>query len=375
MTTGGVAKTVRYLNDTNTAYVQVVEERDENGVLQARYDYGDGDLQKLYRRDDNGSYLNRWYLGDGLESTRQLVDANGVVTDSYAYDAFGSTLQRAGETENTRLYNGQQQDEGGLYFLRARYYNTGNGRFLSHDPILGNSDDPASLHRYTYCANDSVNNIDPTGMFTMVDVTSAMRNVATLAANFARVSAPAVAGATNAIGAALFTVGIGQHVGKSMNAGVNPLLFDGMSISFGIDMPVLGGTYSGGGGISIYMDRESKEVFFAFGLQGSASFKKPRGLGFDSVGFAFNTRNDGGTTSGRDALSGTGFSATYPLSKAQWAIGATIPLVIPYLALGAKLGGSDTSVTLGGDIPTESADFMSNLFGVSSPQLAALSGR
>ena len=31
VTTGGVAKTVRYLNDTNTAYVQVVEERDENG--------------------------------------------------------------------------------------------------------------------------------------------------------------------------------------------------------------------------------------------------------------------------------------------------------------------------------------------------------
>ena len=170
VTTGGVAKTVRYLNDTNTAYVQVLEERDADGVLQARYDNGDGDTQKLYRRrESDGLYLNRWYLGDGLESTRQLVDANGVVTDSYAYDAFGTTLQRAGETENTRLYNGQQQDESGLYFLRARYYNSGNGRFLNHDPLLGNSDDPVTLHRYLYANADAINFTDPSGRSSLAE--------------------------------------------------------------------------------------------------------------------------------------------------------------------------------------------------------------
>ena len=170
-----MAKTIRYLNDTNTAYVQVVEERDENGVLQARYDNGDGDTQKLYRRrESDGLYLTRWYLNDGLESTRQLVDANGVVTDSYGYDAFGSTLQRAGETENTRLYNGQQQDESGLYFLRARYYNSGNGRFLNHDPLLGNSDDPVTLHRYLYANADPVDFIDPSGRMGMISQFGAM---------------------------------------------------------------------------------------------------------------------------------------------------------------------------------------------------------
>ena len=208
VTTGGVAKTVRYLNDTNTAYVQVVEERDENGVLQARYDNGDGDTQKLYRRDkDTGLYLTRWYLNDGLESTRQLVDANSVVTDSYAYDAFGSTLQRAGQTENTRLYNGQQQDDTGLYFLRARYMDMGTGRFLNHDPILGDSDDPVTLHRYLYANADPVNNVDPTGLFSMTQLV-------VTGVNLMGRTATSLSGA--AYGAAFGAAGdlAGQHLGN-----------------------------------------------------------------------------------------------------------------------------------------------------------------
>ena len=61
-------------------------------------------------------------------------------------------------------YRGEQYDPDlGLYYLRARYYNPATGRFLSRDPLSGQTIDPASLHKYLYAGGDPVNMIDPTG--------------------------------------------------------------------------------------------------------------------------------------------------------------------------------------------------------------------
>ncbi|MHC4639228.1 MAG: putative toxin, partial [Planctomycetota bacterium] len=49
------------------------------------------------------------------------------------------------------------------YYLRARYYNQSNGRFNRVDPYTGNNSDPQSLHKYTYCHNNPINGIDPSG--------------------------------------------------------------------------------------------------------------------------------------------------------------------------------------------------------------------
>lgn len=48
-------------------------------------------------------------------------------------------------------------------YLRARYYQSVVGRFLTRDTYTGESDDPKSLHLYTYCENDGVNAWDPSG--------------------------------------------------------------------------------------------------------------------------------------------------------------------------------------------------------------------
>jgi RHS repeat-associated protein len=62
------------------------------------------------------------------------------------------------------LYRGEQFDADlSLYYLRARYYNAGTGRFLSRDPDDGVSTDPATLHKYVYAGGDPVNSKDPTG--------------------------------------------------------------------------------------------------------------------------------------------------------------------------------------------------------------------
>jgi len=51
----------------------------------------------------------------------------------------------------------------GYYYLRARYYAPEIGRFISEDSYTGEISDPLSLNLYTYCVNDSVNNVDPSG--------------------------------------------------------------------------------------------------------------------------------------------------------------------------------------------------------------------
>ncbi|AOE49523.1 RHS repeat-associated core domain-containing protein [Kangiella sediminilitoris] len=64
------------------------------------------------------------------------------------------------------MFTGEQYDPNlGFYYLRARYYNQNNGRFLSLDIYQGSRFEPQSLHKYLYTHADPVNNIDPTGKF------------------------------------------------------------------------------------------------------------------------------------------------------------------------------------------------------------------
>jgi len=65
-----------------------------------------------------------------------------------------------------RIYTGEQFDEGlDQYYLRARYYDQGVGRFVSMDTWMGRDYDPVTLGKYLYAANDPVIYIDPTGKF------------------------------------------------------------------------------------------------------------------------------------------------------------------------------------------------------------------
>ncbi len=48
---------------------------------------------------------------------------------------------------------------------RARYLNPNTGRFWSMDSFAGNKNDPRSLHKYLYCHDNPINNVDPTGLY------------------------------------------------------------------------------------------------------------------------------------------------------------------------------------------------------------------
>ena len=61
-------------------------------------------------------------------------------------------------------YCGEYFDsETGTIYLRARYYNPTTDRFISRDSYAGRRSDPLSLNLYTYCQNNPVRYIDPSG--------------------------------------------------------------------------------------------------------------------------------------------------------------------------------------------------------------------
>ena len=168
--------TTQYLveDDVNpTGYPQVVEELTGPigaGVVSRTYTYG---LQRISQNlspavSGNSTWTPSFYGYDGFGTVRQLTNTAGEVTDSYEYDAFGNSFTKTGSTPNNYLYRGEQYDQDlGLYYLRARYYNPNTGRFLSRDPEDGIPTDPATLHKYDYAGGDPVNAIDPTGRATM----------------------------------------------------------------------------------------------------------------------------------------------------------------------------------------------------------------
>ncbi len=158
--------TTQYLvDDLNpTGLPQVVEEV-VNGAVTRQYTYG---LQRINQQQFiNNTWTPSFYVYDGGGSVRQLTDSTGKVTDEYEYDAYGNSFTKTGSTPNNYLYRGEQFDSDlGLYYLRARYYNTMTGRFVSRDPEDGIDTDPKTLHKYNYAGGDPVNAIDPTGRTT-----------------------------------------------------------------------------------------------------------------------------------------------------------------------------------------------------------------
>ena len=66
------------------------------------------------------------------------------------------------------LYTGEQIDPDlGMYYLRARYYQPAIGRFWTMDSYEGETEEPASLHKYLYCHANPLNGTDPSGQMNL----------------------------------------------------------------------------------------------------------------------------------------------------------------------------------------------------------------
>jgi RHS repeat-associated protein len=174
----------KYLVDpvNPTGYAQVVAELREisgSDVLQRGYLIGHRVLAQI-----SGGGTAHHLLADGRGSTRGLATESATIAEAYDYDAYGNTLDTgtmAGAAGTPLLYNGEWHDaNANMQYLRARWYDSGVGRFNRLDPFAGVLDNPLTLHKYAYAHGDPVNGIDPSGMITLAEVLNSTAIVASL---------------------------------------------------------------------------------------------------------------------------------------------------------------------------------------------------
>jgi RHS repeat-associated protein len=117
---------------------------------------------------------------DPLGSPRVITDKSGNVISRRDFMPFGEELNANIATNrlDTQKYNGgednvrkrftgyEKDQETGLDFAEARYYNNRFGRFTAVDPLLasGKSNNPQTFNRYTYTMNQPTTMTDKSGL-------------------------------------------------------------------------------------------------------------------------------------------------------------------------------------------------------------------
>jgi RHS repeat-associated protein len=137
-------------------------ELDGNGALIAEYAYYPGlDRPHSVLRGSNSYY----FTFDATGNVKGLLDGSTLVAQ-YQYSPFGSVVSSSGPSLAPFRFKGSEYDEEtGLYYVRARYYDPALTRFVSEDP-LGIA---AGVNPYLFGANDPINHSDPFGLDFWVD--------------------------------------------------------------------------------------------------------------------------------------------------------------------------------------------------------------
>ena len=123
-------------------------------------------VQKLLFTDEGYVTLSdskyHYYLKDHQGNNRVVISQSGAVEETNHYYPFGGVFASTGNAQPYK-YNGKEYDsKKGLnwYDYGARHYNAALGRFTTVDPL---AEMEYSASSYTYCLNNPIQYIDPTG--------------------------------------------------------------------------------------------------------------------------------------------------------------------------------------------------------------------
>ena len=147
-----------YVNDVNREHTEVLETYDHDGKARETYSYGQG--RASYLNNQTGDSYN--YLTNQSGSVTGLTK-DGQAVASSSYNLYGARKTSTDTTGQPFAYNGEARDDTGLDYLRARYYDSQGGTFLTEDSYPGEDTDPLSQNLYSYVQNNPVNYTDPSG--------------------------------------------------------------------------------------------------------------------------------------------------------------------------------------------------------------------
>jgi len=133
------------------------------------YTLGPGAIGGIICRDENGTKY--WYHYDRLGNVVGVTNAYGSVASLYTMDAFGNVLEKGNggylyehttDPQPYHLTTKEYDPDSRLYYFHARWYDPETGRFISRDP-LSNPGGERVLTPYTYCLNNPLRLVDPSG--------------------------------------------------------------------------------------------------------------------------------------------------------------------------------------------------------------------
>lgn len=98
-------------------------------------------------------------------STLNVINEQGVVSQSYQYAPFGQQLQykKPSNLKNPNAFVGGVQDADDLVYLKQRHYNPVLGRFYQPDPVTFIMKGHGQTNRYQYGWNDTYTFSDSNG--------------------------------------------------------------------------------------------------------------------------------------------------------------------------------------------------------------------
>jgi len=216
-----------YVNDINTDYTNALMTYGTDGNINTVYTYGNERL--ISEQFGKSSY----YSYNGRGDVVGLTTASGALNVDYSYDAYGN-VTADGRSDNPYGFNAESVDPStGLQYLRARYYDSEVGSFITQDTYRGDVYNPMTLNLYDYVGNDPLNLTDPSGHGWIKDKWNQAKNfvdkhvdkiekVAQVALAVTTVVASvALAVAAAPVAAVVATVATAVAVGSAVAAGVS----------------------------------------------------------------------------------------------------------------------------------------------------------
>jgi RHS repeat-associated protein len=160
----GVTTRFRYVG-ASTSVAQVIDNSSGSVIANHATDLAGIELYDFTPGGASQAYLGR----NGHNDVTWTASSTGAVSATAAYDPFGGLVASTGSVGNSRWQGSWQDTVTGLYYVIARWYAPTLGRFISNDPVSGDTAKPQSRDLYAYGAGDPVDGIDPDGRMFLHD--------------------------------------------------------------------------------------------------------------------------------------------------------------------------------------------------------------